>query len=60
VSRNRVKRGCEARNARSNAGRLEKSGGLGNTPCVNAKVSTGIAIVRSNTNSTANAAATAG
>ena len=32
VSTNNVKRGCEAKNARSKAGSLEKSGGFGNTP----------------------------
>ena len=52
VSRNSVKRGCEAKNARSKAGSLEKSGGLGNTPWVNAKASTGTAIERSKMNST--------
>ena len=55
-----MKRGCEAKNARSNAGSLEKSGGFGNTPWVNAKASTGIAIQRSKMSSTENAAATAG
>ena len=37
VRKNSVKRGCEAKKLMSNAGSLEKSGGLGNTPCVNAK-----------------------
>ena len=37
VRKNRVKRMCEAKKLMSNAGRLEKSGGLGNTPWVNAK-----------------------
>ena len=60
VSTNSAKRGCEAKKARSKAGSLEKSGGFGNTPWVNAKASTGIAIVRSKTNSIENAAATAG
>ena len=60
VSRNSVKRGCWARNARSKAGRLEKSGGLGNTPWLNANPSTGTAIVRSKMNSSENAAAIAG
>ena len=57
---NSVKRGCEAKNARSKAGSLEKSGGLGKTPWVNANASTGMAIERSKMNSTENAAATAG
>ena len=47
--------GCAAKNARSKAGSPEKSGGLGNAPWVNAKASTGIAIVRSKMSSTANA-----
>ena len=55
-----MKRGCCARNARSNAGSFEKSGGFGNTPWVNENASTGTAIVMSKTNSTAKAAATAG
>ena len=38
-----MKRGCDAKNDRSNASSLEKSGGFGNTPWVNAKVRTGIA-----------------
>jgi hypothetical protein len=60
VSRNSVNCGCEAKNARSNAGSSEKSGGLGNAPWVNAKVSTGIAMQRSKISSTANEDATAG
>ena len=55
-----MKRGCEAKNARSNAGSLEKSGGLGNAPWVNANSRIGIAIVRSKIDSTANDDATAG
>ena len=51
---------CDAKKLRSNALSLEKSGGLGNTPCVNAKASTGIAIVASKTASTKNEEATAG
>ena len=35
--KNSVKRMWEAKKLMSNAGSLEKSGGLGNTPCVNAK-----------------------
>ena len=57
---NSVKRGCDAKKARSKAGRSEKSGGLGNTPWVKANVSTGTAITRSKISSTENAAATAG
>ena len=52
--------GLPAKNARSNAGSLEKSGGFGNTPWVNAKARIGIAMQRSNSSSTENAAATAG
>ncbi len=51
--------GCDAKNERSNALSFEKSGGLGNTPWVNANVSTTIPIERSKPNSTANAAAMA-
>ena len=50
----------EAKNARSKAGSELKSGGLGNTPWLNAYASTGMAIVRSKMNSTANAAPIAG
>ena len=52
--------GWEAKYDRSNASSCEKSGGLGNTPWVNANSSTGTAIVRSKMPSTANAAAMAG
>ena len=55
-----MKRGCDAKNARSNAGSLEKSGGFGNAPWVNANSRIGIAIVRSKIGSTANDDATAG
>ena len=55
-----MKRGCWAKNARSNAGRSEKSGGFGNTPCVNANVRMSVPIIRSKISSTANDAATAG
>ena len=55
-----MKRGCEARKARSKAGSDEKSGGLGNAPCVNAKIRIGIAIVRSKICSTKNDEPTAG
>ena len=55
-----MKRGCDAKNARSNAGSFEKSGGLGNAPCVNANVRIGIAIVRSKMLSTNIDDATAG
>jgi hypothetical protein len=60
VSTKSRKRGCDAKNCRSNAGIFEKSGGLGNTPCVKAKARMKIAMKRSNTASTKNAAATAG
>ena len=60
VSRKSVKRGCEAKNCRSNAGISEKSGGLGNAPCVNANVRMNTAIVRSKTFSTTIAEPTAG
>src|SRR4051812_7671085 len=60
VSTNSVKRGCEAKNARSKAGSLEKSGGLGNAPCVNAKARMGIAMHRSKISSTTKLEATAG
>ena len=60
VSRNSVKRGCEAKNARSNAGSWEKSGGFGNTPWLNAKARIGTAMQRSKISSTAKAEATAG
>ena len=55
-----MKRGLEAKNARSNAGSDEKSGGFGKTPWLNAYASTGTAIVRSKMNSMLNAAAIAG
>src|SRR3954469_8876865 len=54
VSTNSSSRGCEAKNDRWNAGNLEKGGGLGNTPCVNAKIRIGIAIEAANPSSTAN------
>ena len=60
VSTNSRKRGCDAKNERSNALELGKSGGLGNTPCVKAKMRMKTPIVASNTASTKNAAATAG
>ena len=44
----------------SNESSFEKSGGFGNTPCVNAKISTNTPTVTSNTASTKNAAATVG
>jgi hypothetical protein len=47
VSRNSVKRMCPAKNARSKAGSFEKSGGFGKTPCVKAKIITGMAMLRS-------------
>ena len=55
-----MKRGCEAKNARSKAGSFEKSGGFGNAPCVKAKSRIGIAIERSKICSTTNDEATAG
>ncbi len=55
-----MKRGLPAKNARSNAGSLEKSGGLGNTPCENAKASTNTAMTASKTISTAKLEPTAG
>ena len=55
-----MKRGLEAKNARSKAGSLEKSGGFGNTPWVNAKASTGIAMQRSKIASTKKLEPTAG
>ena len=60
VSTNSVKRGCEAKNARSKAGSLEKSGGLGKTPWVNAKRQHGDRDQRSKMSSTEKRAATAG
>ena len=55
-----MKRGCEARKARSNAGSDEKSGGFGNAPCEKAKIRIGIAIDRSKICSTKNDDPTAG
>ena len=55
-----MKRGCEAKKARSKAGSFEKSGGLGNAPWLKAKMRIGIAIVRSKICSTKNDEATAG
>ena len=57
--RKRVKRRWPAKNDRSNAPRLAKSGGLGNTPCVKAKVRMKTPIVASKIISTKVAAATA-
>ena len=37
VRKNSVKRMLDAKKLMSNAGSFEKSGGFGNTPCVNAK-----------------------
>ena len=53
------KRGWPAKNDRSNAPRFAKSGGLGNTPCVKAKVRMKTPIVASKMISTKVAAATA-
>ena len=55
-----MKRGCEAKNDRSNASSFAKSGGLGNTPCVKAKLRMNTAITASKTASTQIAAPTAG
>ncbi len=55
-----MKRGWLAKKLRSNALSFEKSGGLGNTPWVNANVRMNTPIVRSKTPSTKNAAPTAG
>ncbi len=60
VSRNRVNSGFDAKKERSKASRSAKSGGLGKTPCVKAKASTGMAMVRSKTSSTKKLEATAG
>ena len=57
---NSVKRGCEAKNARSKAGSFEKSGGFGNAPWVNAKSRIGTAMQASKMISTTKLAATAG
>ena len=54
-----MKRGCPAKNDRSNAPRFAKSGGLGKTPCVKAKVRMKTPIVASKMISTKVAAATA-
>ena len=54
------KRGCDAKNDRSNALSWAKSGGLGKTPCVKAKVRMKTPIVASKTASTKSVAATAG
>ena len=55
-----MKRGLEAKNARSKAGILQKSGGFGNAPWVNAKVRIGIAMQRSKIASTKKLEPTAG
>ena len=55
-----MNRVCEAKYERSNAPSLEKSGGLGNTPWVKAKVRMNTAMVASKTTSTAKLEATAG
>src|SRR3712207_3700177 len=60
VRTNSVNRGCDAKNCRSNAGISEKSGGLGNAPCENAKLRMNTAIVASKTFSTSIAEPTAG
>ncbi len=60
VKKNSVKRGCEAKKLMSNAGSLEKSGGLGNIPCVNAKPITSRPMNQSKTTPVESAAAIAG
>ena len=55
-----MKRGLEAKKARSPAGSLEKSGGFGNAPWVKAKAMIGIAMQRSKIASTKKLAPTAG
>jgi hypothetical protein len=60
VSTNSVKRGWPAKNARSKAGSLEKSGGLGNAPWVKANSRIGTAMQASKISSTTKLAATAG
>ncbi len=55
-----MNRGCEAKNARSNAGSFEKSGGLGNTPWLKAKMRMSVPITASKISSTAKEEATAG
>ena len=57
---NSAKRGWLAKNDRSKALSFEKSGGLGNTPCVNAKISTRMPTDESKIASTARPAPTAG
>ena len=51
---------CEAKNDRSKASSFANSGGLGNTPCVNAKPRMKTAMIASKTASTQIAAPTAG
>ena len=60
VSTNSVNCGFEAKYERSKASSLEKSGGLGNTPWVKAKMRMQTPITRSNTASTRKLDATAG
>ncbi len=58
--KNSVKRMWEAKKLMSKAGSLEKSGGLGNTPCVKAKHMISRPIAQSNTTPVDSAAAIAG
>ncbi len=51
---------CDAKNDRSNASSFANSGGLGNTPCVKAKLRMKTAMIASKTASTQIAAPTAG
>ena len=55
-----MKRGFEAKNARSPAGSFEKSGGLGNAPWLKANARIGTAMQRSKIASTKKLAPTAG
>ena len=60
VRKKSVNCGCDANSCRSNAGIFEKSGGLGNAPCVNANASISEPITMSKITSTAKVAPTAG
>ncbi len=60
VKKNRAKRGWEARYDRSKAFRSAKSGGLGNTPWLNANVRISTPMAMSKPASTMNVAPTAG
>src|SRR5215204_1496976 len=60
VRMNRVSRGSDAKKDRSKASRSAKSGGLGNTPWVKAKIRITLPMTRSKIASTVNDEATAG